>query len=293
MKNAIFIVGGPGSGKDVLLRYVSEKYSIPEYTIEQLNSKLHKNQVCENFLVKGNAYELDKIVYIKRLVEDNYYNASMIFVDVENDVSLSRMSSRNINEETRFNKFTSSKFNLDIFYELFENFLVFENNSEFEVGRLSDVEPFIDETFNPIGYMVEKKLNNIKSYVYSKFMSDKDKERTKPKSWFSNTPIRPDGYSDYDIRTSGSSNVVHYSEDIGSPEENASLTGMSFQNKEDNPTLDKVIVEPANKKNKLNPKFNSPTKRANESEIWNSAKNIILERDSIKRFRTTKNRRRK
>lgn len=278
MNNAIFIIGGPGSGKDVAIRYISEKYSVKEYTIEQLIKSINKHNVENNFIVKGNAYEESKILEIKSILE-NTHITSMIFVDVENSVSRDRLSIRHISEDLRKERFKSSKENLWVFEGLFDNFYVFDNNAEYNTLNVEELESFVERLINPINYITEKHINKAKDYVYNKFMLDKDKikdDKKKFKSFYSHSTLKPDGYNEYDIRASGQSNVVHNFEDIGSPETLNSLTGMSFSNKDDIDKLDKVEFSPSKDKQKYNKKFNSPAKKNPDEIVWKSTKRIIF-----------------
>ena len=116
----------------------------------------------------------------------------------------------------------------------------------------------------------------------------KDKNKEKSASFYSDSPLKPDGYNDYDIRNAGQSNVISYSndirsEDIGSPENLTSLTGMSINPPDDYQRLDKITVEPEIKKTKGFPKFNSPPKQEIQNKrIWKKTKEIVFgEEESI------------
>lgn len=278
MNNAIFIIGGPGSGKDIAIKYISEKYAIKEYTIEQLRKSIKKNNIEENFILKGNAYEQDKILEVKSILE-NTHSTSMIFVDVENIVSKERLSIRHISEEQRQTRFNTSKENLWVFESLFDKFYIFDNNSEYDYLNIEELDSFVESMLDPINYLAEKHINKAKDYVYKKFMLDKDKikdDKKRFKDFYSHSTLKPDGYNEYDIRMAGQSNVVHNFEDIGSPETLNSLTGMSFSNKDDIDKLDKVEFSPAKTKPTMNKKFNSPAKKNPDEVVWQSAKRIIF-----------------
>lgn len=277
MKNAIFIVGGPGSGKDILIKHICEN-NMPEYTIEQA---LKFKNISETCIVKGNAYDLDNILFCKSMLEEHYYNTSLIFVDVENNISKERLQNRNIQEESRYIKFKRSKQNLSIFKETFENVYVFHNNME--IGYLSEsiyeVDIFLESILNPISFIKEKSLKKVKDYLYNNFMKDKEsKDNNKPKSFYADGPISTSGMNQYDIRNAGQSSVINYNnEDIGSPENLSSLTGMSINPPDDMPKLDKFTVEPEFKKPKMYKKFNSPSKEEiKNARIWSKSKDIVF-----------------
>ncbi len=280
MKNAIFIVGGPGSGKDILIKSFLDTFPVQELTLEQVLLYAKKNKLTETILVKGNAYDINSVLNTKQILENHNYNNIMIFVEVDDETSKARLRSRlNITEETRYSKFEMTKTSISIYENIFDNFCVFDNNLdiEYQDNNILQIKEHVHSILYPIESITEKHIGKLKDYVYSRFSLDKDKiqdNKKKYKSFYTDTPIKPSGYNEYDIRTAGQSNVINYSESIDSPADLSSLTGMSINPGQDNPILDKVIVEPQKKKNKLNPRFNSPSK--NESNTWKRAKKLLF-----------------
>lgn len=140
MNKVIFLVGGPGSGKDFVLKNVFNKYNLLEFTLEQVNSaffnkpneKDKRYAIFEkkSFVISTNAYNYDGIKNTKNLLENFGYETSMVFVDISDEVSKKRLSGRqNLSEEARVEKLLKSKENLNNFSDLFEsNFIVYENN---------------------------------------------------------------------------------------------------------------------------------------------------------------------
>jgi hypothetical protein len=278
MKNAFFIVGGPGSGKDILIKYIREDKNIQEYTTEQI---LKFKSFCGNFIVKGNAYDLDNILESKLKLEENNYNVSLLFVDVSDNISKQRVGNRNMFEESRKTKFEKSKENLDIFSEIFQTSCIFHNNKDIKdlQENIQEIDLFLESVLNPISFIKEKSLRNAKDYVYSNFMKDKEtKKDSKLKSFHADGPITPSGMNQYDIRTAGQSNVIHYTnEDIGSPENLSSLTGMSINPPDDMPRLDKFTIKPEFKKPKMYKRFNSPSvEELKKSNLWKKSKEIVF-----------------
>lgn len=53
MNKAIFLVGGPGSGKDIVLTTVLSKFNLKEYKLEQIK----KANLKESIIISGNAYD--------------------------------------------------------------------------------------------------------------------------------------------------------------------------------------------------------------------------------------------
>jgi hypothetical protein len=124
MKQAIFLVGGPGSGKDIILKNLPQFEQYSEYNIEQLKSIISENRI----VITANSYNCDKIKLAKDLLESLYYKTSMIYVDVSDSASYHRMASRNINEDVRKDRLAESKTNLEIFREMFSEVYYFNNS---------------------------------------------------------------------------------------------------------------------------------------------------------------------
>lgn len=274
MKTAIFILGGPGSGKDLIIKSFCENFKIREYALEQIKTSLIK----ESCVVKGNAYNIDKITKCKDHLESTGFQTCVICVDVNDSVSKERMSNRNIDETIRFSKYIQTKNSFPQLNRIFENFIIFENNKDIK-SQQANMRNLLAEIFNfihPLSYIREASVKNFKNYVYKRFMKNKD--AGKSEKFYSDTPIKPSGYNEYDIRTAGQSSVVHNCEDIGSPENLSQLTGMNI-----NPTdeLEKgcSYEYSEKKKTKLNPRFNSPTKNSREKEIVRKTKKILFRRD--------------
>lgn len=272
MKNAIFIVGCPNSGKDILIKDICENFNLEEYTFQQVKKYKEKNRLSENFIIKGNSYELDEISSLKMMLEEMYYCVSLIHVDIEEET----LFKRNVClDESKKNKFNRSKSNIQVFEENFERFMIFDNNLSLDEShqQFIDCKEFVFHTLDPILYIQERTSKKLKDYIYKNFNSDKEEKKDKkPKNFYSHSTLKPDSVSsEYDIRDSGQSNVIHYSEDIGSPEELMSATGMSFSNKDDYPVHDFNYTS-VKKKKTSHPNFNSPS----EKPVWKRVKTKIF-----------------
>lgn len=132
MKQAIFLVGGPGSGKDIILKNIPQFEQYSEYNIEQI-----KNIVSEHkIIITANSYSYDRIKSVKDLLESLYYNTSMIYVDVSDNISYQRMSTRNLNEDIRREKLTLSKLNLEEFRQIFSSVHYFNNSFNLKSSQI-------------------------------------------------------------------------------------------------------------------------------------------------------------
>ena len=140
---AIFLVGGPGSGKDFLIHSTLNELHIKEVSIERVFTAIVKESNIEeltNFpsvIVNGNADNLDKIVVTKAILEEMGYDTSMIYVYTtdessksRNDFRLSR-GAKTFTESTRKEKYNSSVTNLQEYAEMFDSFLLYDNSNNF------------------------------------------------------------------------------------------------------------------------------------------------------------------
>jgi hypothetical protein len=154
MNKAVFLVGGPGSGKDILLKNTLHKFNLVEFKLEQiipiLEGSKSYNLNNSSIVISTNAYDFDSIEYTKKLFENNNYKTCMIFVDVNESTSKERLSNRqNITESVRVKKLKESKSNIKKFYNLFDNFIIYENNySDVNSSRLIDVNIFCEFFIN-------------------------------------------------------------------------------------------------------------------------------------------------
>lgn len=153
MFNAIFLVGGPGSGKNILLDTIT-KHNFKEISLESLSVNLDK--LSENYVVNTNAYNYDKVIGLNNILIENKYSTSMIYVDVSYDNSYSRVKDRLISEEAFNIKFNKSKNNISKFYDIFENFIKFDNDINLSEQHFEDIDQFITEVLS---------LSNIKAFV--------------------------------------------------------------------------------------------------------------------------------
>jgi cytidyltransferase-like protein len=118
MFKAIFVTGGPGSGKDIVIREsIPEQRSVElNYTqaIQYLGDKQKLSEKSNDYrresirnrgplIINGPADDLEKISYIKEELEELGYETMMIFVHTSDEVSKERNShlSRMMTESIR------------------------------------------------------------------------------------------------------------------------------------------------------------------------------------------------
>jgi hypothetical protein len=160
---AIFVTGGPGSGKDVIIRDCIAEQNIMEYNFTQvldiLNDK-HKlamrsmnprMEAIRNrgpLIINGPADDFEKISQIKEELEELGYQSMMIFVDTTDTVSKERntLLSRMMVESIRHERWEKAQNNINLFTELFNNFIRFDNTGDLE-NKVDDIsETFVKTT---------------------------------------------------------------------------------------------------------------------------------------------------
>ena len=166
---AIFVTGGPGSGKDIIIReaiavsravelnaiqaydYLADKLKLSEKT-----SDFRKEAIRNRgpLIINSPADILDKISYIKEELESLGYETTMVFVDTTNQVSQERNTrlSRMMVESVRYEKWQNAQANKQIFSESFGNFIHIDNT-----GSLECIEEDITNTYLNINEFVENK----------------------------------------------------------------------------------------------------------------------------------------
>jgi hypothetical protein len=146
---AIFVTGGPGSGKDVIIREVLEHVDITEVNhMQAYNYLADKKKLFEKsndfrretirnhypIIINAPADDMERISYIKEELEELGYNTLMVFVNTTDQVSRERNEklTRMMFETVRHGRWVSSQSNKTTYRELFENFTQLNNNSSIE-----------------------------------------------------------------------------------------------------------------------------------------------------------------
>jgi cytidyltransferase-like protein len=141
---AIFLTGGPGSGKDIIIREAIAESNICELNFIQVKECLYdKQRLSERtnnyrresirnrgpLIINGPADDFKSISYIKEELEELGYETMMIFVATTNETSKERNSflTRMMTESIRQDKWTNSHNNIQNFNETFDTFITFDN----------------------------------------------------------------------------------------------------------------------------------------------------------------------
>jgi len=180
MFRAMFLVGGPGSGKNVIIHealaernaveinsnkaydFLMDKKRLSEETKDNQLNAIRNRQAL---VINGPSDDREKITSIKEELEELGYTTMMVFVNTSNEVSMSRnlQHSRIISEQIRNDKWQKSQDNMDYFYELFDYFMEFDNSvnlNESNTFTRDLKENEISEICNEISFFYKSKQIN-------------------------------------------------------------------------------------------------------------------------------------
>jgi len=166
---AIFVTGGPGSGKDVIIREsISESRAVELNASQAYDYLADKQKLSEKtndfrreairnrgpLVINGPADNIDKINYIKEELEDLGYSTVMVFVNTTNEVSQERNTklSRMMVESIRFDKWKLAQENKKLFENSFNNFIYIDNT-----GSLEEIEEDVTRTYLNINRFIDNR----------------------------------------------------------------------------------------------------------------------------------------
>ena len=177
---ALFLVGGPGSGKDFIINTVLDEARIIELPLEKLNKAIaEQTNLTElnnypSLIINGNADNLDKVIIAKAVLESMGYDTAMIYVYTTDEESKSRNDERiargakTFTEEIRHEKYFHSIDNMHQFKEMFEDFNIFNNSNDFGsvspqhkeeiIGWLSELGNNVSKFFEAVATSESSKL---------------------------------------------------------------------------------------------------------------------------------------
>lgn len=175
---AIFVTGGPGSGKDVVLREaIAEARAVELNSVqamEYLNDKQRLSEKTSDYrreairnrlplIINGPADNQEKILTIKEELEELGYDTLMVFVDTTNEASKDRNEklAKMITESVRQDKWNLAQENRESYNKVFDNFIHFDNSA-----TLEDIEESITDTYQTINRFIEGKTFNEISYSW-------------------------------------------------------------------------------------------------------------------------------
>ena len=172
---AIFVTGGPGSGKDVVLREAIAESRAVELNFTQvmdilndkhklamrsMNPRFEAIRTRGPLIINGPADDLERINHIKEELEELGYQTMMIFVDTTNSVSQERNShlARMMAESVRQSKWEKAHKNVNVFTEMFGTFMCFDNSDSLDLKE-EEITDLYRSTSDFLGESVYNKSN--------------------------------------------------------------------------------------------------------------------------------------
>lgn len=166
---AIFVTGGPGSGKDIVIREaIAESRAVELNATQAFDYLADKQKLSEKtndfrreairnrgpLIINSPADSIDKINHIKEELEDLGYKTMMVFVNTTNEVSQERNTklSRMMVESIRYDKWLQAQKNKELFAESFKRFIQIDNT-----GSLESIEEDITQTYLNINEFIENR----------------------------------------------------------------------------------------------------------------------------------------
>jgi len=166
---AIFVTGGPGSGKDIIIREaIAESRAVELNATQAFDYLADKQKLSEKtndfrreairnrgpLIINSPADNIDKINHIKEELEDLGYRTMMVFVNTTNEVSQERNTklSRMMVESLRYDKWLQAQKNKELFAESFRRFIQIDNT-----GSLESIEEDITQTYLNINEFIENR----------------------------------------------------------------------------------------------------------------------------------------
>lgn len=210
---AVFLVGGPGSGKDFLIHSVFNEHNLIELSLDKLHKAIQEQKnllELEDYpsvIINGTAENKGKIEIAKTILEAMGYDTAMVFVYTSDEVSRNRNNfrlmkgSKTFNEDVRKTRYDESLKNMNAFFEDFKTFFIYDNSENViiaeesrkaEIGgwlrELSEgVERFLDErvleagTNDASNFMKHltpgQVTNDVKTYAEAEANADEDKKK--------------------------------------------------------------------------------------------------------------------
>jgi nicotinamide mononucleotide adenylyltransferase len=178
MFKAIFVTGGPGSGKDVVIREAIAEQKIVEITsVQAFNYLMDKKTLSEKssdfrresirnrgpLVINGPADDQERMLTIKEELEELGYSTYMVFVDTTNEASQARNEklTKMIAESVRRDKWESAQASKNSYSQSFTNFTTLNNNESLET-----LEEEITDIYQKLNRFIDTKISNEQAYSW-------------------------------------------------------------------------------------------------------------------------------
>jgi len=169
---AIFITGGPGSGKDIVIREaIAENKAVEINSVQAFDYLMDKQKLSEKsndlrreairnrgpLIINGPADDHTRIITIKEELEELGYETVMVFVETSNETSKERNEklTKMVSESVRKEKWQLAQTNKEAYVQNFNKFINFDNSVSLEL-----VEQNITDTYNTLNKFIDTKNLN-------------------------------------------------------------------------------------------------------------------------------------
>jgi hypothetical protein len=167
---ALFILGSPGSGKDVVIRDISSNFNIVEFTSTQIDemlsddasfkrAKFEKQNVLletKSIIVTANSFDLNFVV-TKQILEAIGYSTHLILVEADLNVSYERLQNRK-NLKESLDRISTGNSNKQSIIGLFDSYVFVDNSKSLD---LSESREFISGILDELSFKTELTLEDI------------------------------------------------------------------------------------------------------------------------------------
>jgi hypothetical protein len=164
---AIFVTGGPGSGKDVVIREaIAENRAVELNSIQAFDYLMDKQKLSEKsndyrreairnrgpLIINGPADDHYRLITIKEELQELGYETSMVFVDTSNEASKERNErlTKMISESVRLEKWKLAQTSKEAYLQNFTNFINFDNSS-----NLEEIQEDITNTYQKLNTFID------------------------------------------------------------------------------------------------------------------------------------------
>ena len=175
---AIFVTGGPGSGKDVIIREaINEQKAVELNSVQAYQYLMDKKQLSEKsndfrreairnrgpLIINGPADDHTRLITIKEELEELGYSTAMVFVDTTNEASQSRNEklTKMIAETVRQEKWELAQTCKEAYRQNFNKFITFNNSSSYDA-----IEEDITETYQKLSWFMDEKVYDETAYIW-------------------------------------------------------------------------------------------------------------------------------
>ena len=169
---AIFVIGSPGSGKDVIIRDTISNFNIVEFTSIQIDEMLSddaafkrakyekRNSLLErnSILLTANSFDLGFVV-TKSVLESVGYTTHLVFVEANLIVAYERLHNRN-NLKESLERITIGNNNKSSILEVFDSLLIVDNSENL---NLVESRKYISDILIELSFKSDLKLETVVS----------------------------------------------------------------------------------------------------------------------------------